>query len=295
MLDKETNIKIAIDEEKCISCGICTNICPGYLEMVNKKVKVSDDSPFGCIQCGNCMMLCPKECISVKGKWVSKDKISPLVGHKPHVDDLFYLFKKRRSIRKFKDQVIEKEVLEKIIDAGTTAPMGLPPSDLKVLVINGKDNVHTFGDDLCKAFVEMLNFFKPIVLASFRPILGKVQYRIYKEFILPIIKDTVEKWDKGEDILFYNAPAVIVFYGNEFSILEDAVLASTHCQIAADALGLGSCVIGSIGPGLEKSKKTRAKYGIKKGDKVHTGFILGYPVTEFKRSVKREFLEVKYI
>lgn len=295
MFGKEKGITITVDHEKCVTCGQCVDICFGNLEMVNKKVRANKNSIFGCIQCGNCMNICPEDCIAVEGPWVSQDRVQPLTGHKPHVDDLFYLFKKRRSIRQFKDMEVDQALIDQIIDAGTTAPMGLPPSEVKVIVINGKQKVQAFADDLIEAFEEMLKFFNPVVLTAFRPVMGKVQHQIYKEFIIPLIKMTVEERKKGNDILFYNAPAVMVFSTGKYAVEEDAVLASTYCQIMAEALDLGTCVIGSIAPGIDKSKKIRAKYGIGPDDQVNTGFILGHPVKDFTKSVKREFMDVKYI
>ena len=56
----------------------------------------------------------------------------------PSVDDaanfnqLIYLFKRRRSIREFLDKPVENEIIEKILDAAKTSPMGLPPTDVNV-------------------------------------------------------------------------------------------------------------------------------------------------------------------
>jgi nitroreductase len=110
-----------------------------------------------------------------------------------------------------------------------------------------------------------------------------------------VLKFTLDKRKEGKDLLFYNAPAVIVFCGGKYTVMEDGMLAATYSHIAAESLGLGSCFIGSVGPAMGKNKKLRNKYGLEKTDNVYVGFILGYPVTEFKKSVKREFLDVKYV
>lgn len=49
------------------------------------------------------------------------------------------LLQRRRSIREFTDHDIEPRVVEQILEAARSAPMGLPPSDVNVLIINGKE------------------------------------------------------------------------------------------------------------------------------------------------------------
>ena len=47
----------------------------------------------------------------------------------------------RRSIRDFRDKEVEREVIDKIINAASTSPMGLPPSDVEILVLDGLEAV----------------------------------------------------------------------------------------------------------------------------------------------------------
>ena len=54
-----------IDKERCTSCGICEDICPGDI------IKMDDDQPEidypeECFHCGACLVDCPEEAISYR-------------------------------------------------------------------------------------------------------------------------------------------------------------------------------------------------------------------------------------
>ncbi len=51
-------IKIEVDKEKCIDCGICKKVCPMQLP-VNEILHKPD-----CIKCGRCVEACPKKALS---------------------------------------------------------------------------------------------------------------------------------------------------------------------------------------------------------------------------------------
>ncbi len=59
------------------------------------------------------------------------------------------------------------------------------------------------------------------------------------------------------------------------------VIASTYASIAAEAYGLGTCIIGSVVPGFDA--KLKAKYGIAKSEPLGTAFVMGYPDQKFSR------------
>lgn len=54
-----------LDEEKCIGCGMCMNVCPHTVFRMNSK-KVHIDNHDACMECGACSRNCPTEAIYVK-------------------------------------------------------------------------------------------------------------------------------------------------------------------------------------------------------------------------------------
>ncbi len=53
-----------IDKDKCIGCGMCTEVCPhGVFELNSKKADMIDYN--GCMECGACSQNCPSSAITV--------------------------------------------------------------------------------------------------------------------------------------------------------------------------------------------------------------------------------------
>jgi len=55
---------LVLDEQKCIGCSLCTEVCPhGVFEMQGKKAGIVDFN--ACMECGACVGNCPADAISV--------------------------------------------------------------------------------------------------------------------------------------------------------------------------------------------------------------------------------------
>ena len=58
-------VTLALDQEKCVGCGVCGIVCPhdviamnnGHAQIVNRD---------GCMECGACAMNCPVEAVTVR-------------------------------------------------------------------------------------------------------------------------------------------------------------------------------------------------------------------------------------
>ena len=58
-------VTLELDREKCNGCGMCTEVCPHAVFVVeNMKARIVDRD--ACMECGACEMNCPVEAISVK-------------------------------------------------------------------------------------------------------------------------------------------------------------------------------------------------------------------------------------
>lgn len=55
---------LKLDTEKCVSCGMCVNVCPhAVFELLEGKAKIVDLD--GCMECGACLKNCAFSAISV--------------------------------------------------------------------------------------------------------------------------------------------------------------------------------------------------------------------------------------
>ena len=55
---------LKLDVDKCIGCGLCTQVCPHEVFAINAK-KAEIVNKDACMECGACQMNCPVEAISV--------------------------------------------------------------------------------------------------------------------------------------------------------------------------------------------------------------------------------------
>ena len=59
--------KLALEESKCIYCGICAKKCPSNALNVTRKPDQSwQFDRYRCILCGACVEACPKKCLHLK-------------------------------------------------------------------------------------------------------------------------------------------------------------------------------------------------------------------------------------
>lgn len=289
--------EVTINQSDCIACGICVQVCKGApLHMVNGRVCVDQTRIFGCIGCGHCMSVCPKSCITVHGRDISKDDIIPIpaIKERANYEQLLSLLLSRRSIRNFRDQPIEPEIIEKIIAAVSTAPMGLPPSDVEVLILDNKEKVQEFASDVIELIKRSKWFFSPLMRQLLRPFIGKETFETFKSFLYPACNTFVEKQGQGEDYLLYNAPLAMYFHTSPYADPADSLVAATYAMLAAEALGLGSCMIGTPAEFIKRNDKFKSKYNIPIKNQQGIAVIFGYPLISHRKSIKRRLAKITY-
>ena len=66
-------------------------------------------------------------------------------------------------------------------------------------------------------------------------------------------------------------------------------------MLAAEALGLGTTMIGGAAPMLQRNPALCRRLGIQPNHTPAIALILGYPATRFLRAVRRRFLDVTMV
>lgn len=296
---KETG-QIRINEKLCNGCGLCVSVCKDFsIKIENGKAVIADTPVFGCIACGHCMAICPRGAITVSGRCISPEDMFKLPDKKSAADysSLLSLLNKRRSIREFKDQPVKREFIEKVLEAAQTAPMGLPPSDVHALVFDSKENVRGFAEDFCRYLEGMKWFVSGWFLTLMRPFWGKANDELFRGFVKPCIDIYTKNMKKGVNLVNYDAPAAIYFYGSPYSDPADPIVAATYAMLAAESLGLGTCMLGAIHPMIQNgsaAEKFREKHGIKHKSREGLFIIMGYPSVKYSKGIKRTFASVDW-
>lgn len=250
---------IQVNYEKCIGCAMCQKDCPAFnIEIKNKKAFIKSQA---CIMCGHCVAVCPKNAISISG---FEEK--PLEIEKTVIlndEELLQALKMRRSVRQFKNKEIEKEVIEKIIEAGRFTPTGSNAQDISYIVLK---------DNLLVAEKIAVKFLKRLIPVA------KMFSQVAKKAII------------DDHFFFKDAPiAILVLSKDELN----AGLAASNMELMAQAQGLGVLYSGFFALVAKYSLKLRKLLKIKK-KKVVTVLVLGYPNVKYHRTVQKEKANISY-
>lgn len=295
--------QVTIEDQVCNGCGLCVAVCIGApLSLVNGRVHVDQAAYFGCFACGHCMAVCPLDCIRVEGRDLSpEDMYSLQESMQPSNDQpapyksLSALLTARRSVRRYQDTPVPRQVIDKIIDAVSTAPMGIPPTDVEVLVLENKDAVTRFTTDVIELFKKVRWLVSDPVQWLMRPLMSKETAEVYKGFLAVAITSILEKHEQGENWLTYDAPCALYFYTSPYADPADPTIAATYAMLAAQGLGLGSCMLGTIPYCFKYSRKLREKYHIPDKSQQGLMLVLGYPAVRYRRGIKRRLGAVRYV
>jgi ferredoxin len=286
--------------EKCTGCGLCVSVCKDFsLVLDNGKVTLSSTAIFGCTGCGHCMAICPSGAIQITGREISPSDLFELPAKSTSADylQLTNLMLRRRSIREFRKDAVEKETIDKILEAAVSAPMGLPPSDVNVLVFDSREKLNDFSKDFCNHLEGMRWLVSPVFLALMRPFWGKANHELFRDFVKPLFDVYTSNMKKDVNVVTYNAPMAMYFYGSPWCDPADPVIAATYAMLAGETLGLGTCMLGGIHPLIQNGKKAsafRKKWNIRFPSREGLFVIFGYPDVKYTHGIRRTFASVNY-
>jgi nitroreductase/NAD-dependent dihydropyrimidine dehydrogenase PreA subunit len=284
------------NSETCSDCGICAGICPTEtLAMEDGHLKVAQRKFTGCIGCGHCMMVCPTGSITVRGRRFGPEDLVdlPPSAERAGAGQFDALVLGRRAVRRFRDEPVDRAAVDRILEMTSTAPMGIPPSEVGILVFHGREKVRQFDEESLACFRRTVRMFRPVMLTVMRPFLGKAVHALMRDFVRPIYLSIIEKWDQGQNEYTYDAPLVLLFHGGATGDATDTAIAATYAMLAAESLGLGSCLLGTPAA-LDHDKGFKAKYGIPPENKIGLGLAIGHPKVKFLRGVRRKLAAVRF-
>jgi len=287
-----------IDPATCTICGVCTLACPvGVLTRSEQGVDIDRDAAFGCIACSQCMMVCPTGCISVTGRGARPSDLVDLPGPEVRAgtEALESLMLARRSIRHFTKDEVAREIIERVLAAAATAPMGIPPWEVGVTVFQGRDKVDELARDTVAAYEGFLKLVdNPVARRLVGLFMKKSAGEWFESFIIPLGRELVAGRKAGRDLVLYNAPVALMFHVSPYADGADAFIACTYAMLAAESLGLGTTMIGCVAPMVSRSRSLLQKYGLPAGHTPKLVLIIGYPAIGYHRAIRRRFQSVRY-
>ncbi|NLE64668.1 MAG: 4Fe-4S binding protein [Elusimicrobia bacterium] len=275
--------------EDCVSCGRCVSVCPcEYLALEGGHVVEALRPALGCISCGQCAAVCPQDAIRVTSAAFPSEDIVPFPGSRPASDvEFLRLISGRRSIRHFTEEEVPSDAKDRILEAAQQAPVGIPPSDVRVTVLEGRAAVRTFFRGFIAEIERSAWMFSPWGVRLLRLVMSSRNHRELREGA-PLVRGILSEARQKKDVLFYDPPLVFVF--TSASGEHDPAIAATYAMLAAEGLGLGSCLIGTLVPLLSLTRREfREENGIPVDSSHGIALSVGVPKFHFYRAVRRRF------
>lgn len=165
----------------------------------------------------------------------------------------------RRSTRNYRPDPVEREKLERILDAARQAPSGGNNQTNHFFVIQNREVLQKLAGMAETAFARM----------------------DADENTYPSLRHAIEASKKGGYVFCYNAPVLIAVanrrdYGNN---MADCACAIENMMVAANALDLGSCWINQLRWLNEDEALVEylRSLGMKENERIYGAVIIGYP------------------
>ncbi len=290
------NSKIIIDIDTCTKCKACADEC-NYYYFESDNLSFREEMEEYCIECGKCVAVCPVNAIRLKSH---KDKTLrgiPSKNDLPSFDSLVNLFITRRSRRQFKDKLVPKEFIEKILEfAAKYSPTGHNQENVHFTVVQDKETLKKLSEECTHQVSNLVKTFEnpqgiKTLEASFPPAMIK---KI--EEVLPSFKRNLKRIKSGMEVWRWNTEIIVIHTPKDaLTPIENCTLAACHIMLAAETLGLGTCSLGYITSFFNEFRPVGKI--IKLPLKHIAGYTLaiGYPKARYYRIPARKPIKVKWL
>lgn len=259
---------IRVDHDKCILCKNCINDCfAENIEIEDNKIKVKGP----CMMCGHCVAVCPTHAITFENYEETEELENLDFSIEP--DKFLNFVKSRRSIRHFKNQKIDRTILEKLLEVGRYSPTGANVQDVNYFVI--QDDLESFKEPIWEGIKNFANSDN-----------NSLVLKRYRDRFLNMY-ETRHKDDK----LFFEAPTLLVITSSN---KINGILAADKIELMANMLGLGVLFSGFIEMAINNNEELINRFKLKRNITCAC-MLIGYPNIKFKRTAPRKEAKIEWL
>jgi nitroreductase len=236
VMDKKTHLPKFIEgaENKCISCGHCVAVCPtAALSLPSMPAEA---------------------CLPLDKDW----RVSP--------KNLEHFLKGRRSIRLYKEDIVERSIIEKLIDTARYAPSGINRQPVCWAVVYDKEKVKQLS---------------ALVIEWMRSLIKK-NSALAEAFR---VENIIKMYEKGADPITRGAPHIIIAYALKYDMTasQSCTIALTYLELMAASFGLGACWAGYVSMAINMLEQVRESIGLSKKTSAFGAMMIGYPKYNYSR------------
>jgi len=265
-------LDFTVNSSVCTRCGQCAVDCPPRIIAMNGGYPaIAEDKETLCYRCQHCLAVCPTGAISIFG--IRPGDVTPLEGNYPRPKQLETLIEGRRSVRRYREENLDPELIKHLLEVAWHAPTG----------VNARQVHFTVVDDREKMLV-----LRSEVMAG----LG----RLVREGKLPEgferFADFARLWEeKGIDTIFRGAPHLLVA-SVPHSVptpLPDCLIALSYFELFAQCHGVGTvwCGLGKWALN-DLLPEFRARLGIPEDHLFGYAMMFGKPAVGYARTVRHQ-------
>ena len=263
--------ELIVNSRSCTSCGLCAETCPwGLIDVPEEGVpKLAKASAKLCILCGHCEAVCPTGSLQLDDPQLDSVAFSAQPAAIESARLGAYL-RMRRSIRRFREEPVERATIVQIMDIVRYAPSGRNRQDVQWLIIHDTREVRRLTSLAVDWMRETMNSGNPLA----------ARYNL---------SGMVKAWEEGRDNICLNAPHLVIAHVNDETPVArtNAVIALTHLDIVAPSFGLGACWGGIFMQAVLNWEPLRTAFELPSGHAAVHCLMFGYPTIRFQRQPKR--------
>ena len=285
---------ITIDSSKCTNCGLCTEVCfLGSFEQQNGKVNVAADTS-ACINCGHCIAACPVQAITNTNldtdgfEFIEESACT-------NNEQLLALLKIRRSRREFKADRVPREIIDKLITAAIYAPSACNKQNISYTVIDDPSILNQLSNRCVAGAAQFARILQHPIGKHIAHLYLRSAYQDMVS-IVPMIEIISKAHQSGVDLILHGAPCAILLHAHKNDTLAhaDAIYCSSNIMLAAETLGLGTCLIGFVTDPSKRDPEIKRIAHIPPDHDIHSTIVVGYPKFKYLRSVAKLEPKVEY-
>lgn len=188
------------------------------------------------------------------------------------MDTVKSITRKRRSCRKFTEESLSREMVTELIHDAVWVPNGSNNQPWRFVVISDKAKLEAYSDTAKRMWLEDLEN-------------------------APYMKQYESTFRDPKANIFYNAPSLIVVYGNTESFwhVYDCSMVALNIHLLAEERGLGCCWIGEAHNVLALPE-VKKELDIPESYELVAPIIVGYPAVkkDTDNPIKRKPFEIVY-
>lgn len=280
--------------EKCTGCCLCVEVCPGFVfDMMNKKAAVVRGE--WCIGCGHCGAVCPVAAVLHETTAVEE---GPQPGQESVASPemLRLLLRERRSVRVYRNERIQKGVLQRILDAGRYAPTGRNSQNVHYIVLNSPEQIDRLREMTLRFYEKIFARLRRRIGAFILRLVAGRRMVEYLQGSFPKAEHAKKLIERGKDCLFYHAPAVMVVHAESWDTCSafNCAVALYNCSLIAHTMGIGCCFNGYVVSAVNNNRKIKEWLGIPRDHQCFGTMTLGYPGVKYHRLIARDPAKVTW-